>query len=85
MSTHGGNEHIPSIQKARLYPVTHTLISHSPQYWSNEDTVIEYISISIPYIECLRDNFGDTQCALVIMDNFKVQICSKVLEKWYVC
>ena len=48
-------------------------VMHSPNHWSMEQTMLEYIEhIIIPYIQSVRDSKGDkTLPALVIMDNFK--------------
>ena len=54
-------------------------ITHSPKHWSTEETMVQYIeNIIIPYVQRLREDFGDNQSALVIMDNFKGQITSKI-------
>ena len=50
-------------------------ITHSPNHWSTEITMIDYINeIIIPYVERQREFFGEEKAALVIMDNFKGQI-----------
>ena len=52
-------------------------ITHSPKHWSNEETMIDYIeSIIVPYVKSMRDE--EDQPALVIIDNFKGQVTSKV-------
>ncbi len=55
-------------------------ITHAPKHWSNEDTMIEYITeIILPYISGVRDRLN-TSAALVVMDNFKGQATPKVLK-----
>jgi hypothetical protein len=51
-------------------------ITHSPRHWSNEETMLEYIEIIIPYVQNIREGSGEA--ALVLMDNFKGQITKKV-------
>ena len=54
-------------------------ITHSPNHWSNEQTMIEYISeVIVPYVENVRDLIKEVKPALVVMDNFKGQINDKV-------
>ena len=55
-------------------------VTHSPKHWSTEKTMLQYIvEIIIPYVDRQRESLGDTsKAALVIMDNFKGQITSKV-------
>ena len=56
-------------------------ITHAPNHWSNEFTMIQYINnIVVPYIVKVREQFSDTTPALVIMDNFKGQITDPVLS-----
>ena len=41
--------------------------------------MVQYIeNIIVPYVQRLREDFGDNQSALVIMDNFKGQITLKI-------
>ena len=54
-------------------------ITHSPNHWSTEETMLQYIEcIILPYVEKVRDDMGDNKAALVIMDNFKGQITASV-------
>ena len=54
-------------------------ITHSPKYWSTEETMIRYINnIIIPYVERVRQLVSDRKPALMIMDNFKGQITPSV-------
>ena len=57
---------------------THWHITHSPKHWSNEKTMIAYITdIIVPYVERHRQALEDDVPALVIMDNFKgnIHVC----------
>lgn len=66
-------------------------ITHSPNCWSNEATMIQYTqNIIIPYmyVNKTQECFEDDTPALIIMDNFKGQITSAVnnlLEKSNSC
>ena len=55
-------------------------VTHSPKHWSNEDTMVEYVEeIVIPYVEKTRENLNVKDVpALVIIDNFKGQLTSKL-------
>ena len=55
-------------------------INQSPKHWSTENTMVAYIeNIIVPYVEKVRDDLGDPEkAALVVMDNFKGQVTSKV-------
>lgn len=54
-------------------------ITHSPKHWSTEETMVQYIeNIIVPYVQRLREDFGDDQSALVIMDNFKGQTTTTI-------
>ena len=55
-------------------------ITHAPNRWSNEDTMLEYIHhIILPYIHAIRDMKGDQSLsAVIIMDNFKAQVTDNV-------
>lgn len=55
-------------------------ITHSPKHWSTEETMVEYIeNIVVPYVEKVRDDLDTPEkAALVVMDNFKGQVTSKV-------
>ena len=58
-------------------------ITHSPQHWSNESTMVGYImEIIVPYLSGQRELLGlaDDQPALVIIDNFRGQITPKIME-----
>lgn len=61
-------------------------ITHSPNHWSTETTVLQYIEHIIePYVRSVREMFYTvTTPGLIIMDNFKGQVTEKVsslLEK----
>ena len=55
-------------------------VTHSPNHWSTEQTMLEYIKhIIIPYIQSVRESKGEESLpALVIMDNFKGQATDNV-------
>ena len=57
-------------------------ITHSPNHWSNEPTMIEYIeNIVIPYVENVREMlYTPSTPGLIIMDNFKGQITKKKID-----
>jgi len=49
-------------------------VTHSPNHWSTETTMIEYVKdIIIPYVKKAREIFDEWKPALIIMDNFKGQ------------
>ena len=59
------------------------LISHSPNHWSNEDTMIAYIKDFInPNVDGFRDRLGSgkDQAALAIFDHFKGQLTPKISQ-----
>ena len=57
-------------------------ITHSPNHWSNEDTMLQYIdNIILPYVAKVRDDIGADKPALVIMDNFKGQTTQQVIQR----
>ena len=55
-------------------------ITHSPNHWSNETTMVEYIeNILVPYVDNIRDMlFTSSTPGLIIMDNFKGQATQKI-------
>ena len=55
-------------------------ITHAPNHWSTEQTMIQYISeISLPYINQVRVMLNDDNApALLIIDTFKGQITESV-------
>ena len=54
-------------------------ITHSPNHWSTEATMLQYLEhIILPYVENVRETVGSDEAALVIIDNFKGQITSSV-------
>ena len=58
-------------------------ITHSPNHWCNESTMISYVQLVIvPYVQETRKNLGlpDSQSALVILDEFKGQTTHAVLN-----
>lgn len=66
---------------ARCHPKfkfpSHWHITHSPNHWSTEETMIQYIeNIILPYVAQTRES--EEEPGLVIMDNFKGQITAKV-------
>ena len=56
-------------------------ITHASNHWSNEKTMIEYVtSIIVPYVQSTRSRFNPDTAAVVIVDNFKGQITPAVTE-----
>ena len=56
-------------------------ITHSPNHWSNESTMLDYIKhIIVPYLRKTRENVGEDKTALIIIDNFKGQITESVIQ-----
>ena len=59
------------------------LISHSPNHWSNEGTMVEYINeVIVPYVDRKRDDL-DLSCdhpAVAIFDHFKGQLTVRVTQ-----
>ena len=56
-------------------------VTHSPKHWSNEDTMVEYITeIVLPYVAQVRERLGTDSAALVVMDNFKGQATPKIMN-----
>ena len=54
-------------------------ITHSPNHWSTEETMVQYVEhIIVPYIEKVREDIGAGKTALVVMDNFKGQVTQSV-------
>lgn len=54
-------------------------VTHSPNHWSTEETMLEYISeIIVPYVKTVRHDIGQESAALVVLDNFKGQVTSTV-------
>ena len=55
-------------------------VTHSPKHWSNEETMVQYITnIIVQYVERYRDVLEDeTAAAVVIFDNFKGQVTSTI-------
>ena len=57
-------------------------ITHSPNHWSNEDTMLQYIdNIILPYVANVRDYVGADRAALVVVDNFKGQTTEDVIQR----
>ena len=62
-------------------------ITHSPNHWSNESTVVDYINqIILPYVNCTREHLqlAPEHPALAIFDAFKGQltdVVSSLLEE----
>ena len=57
-------------------------ISHTPNHWSNEATMLTYIEEVIePYVTSVRERLGmEDQAALAIFDHFKGQLTQKVTK-----
>ena len=58
-------------------------ITHSPNHWCNESTMILYVQlIIVSYAQKTRKNLGlpDSQSAMVILDEFKGQTTEQVLN-----
>ena len=54
-------------------------ITHSPNHWSTEETMLQYVEhIIVPYIERVREDIGADKTALVVIDNFKGQVTQSV-------
>lgn len=56
-------------------------IAHSDNHWSNECTMLTYISdIIVPFVNRVHEDLGtdDSQAALALFDHFKVQLTDKV-------
>ena len=50
-------------------------ITHSPNHWSTEQTMLEYLAdIIVPYVKRQRELLGEEKSAVVIMDNFTGQV-----------
>ena len=59
------------------------VISHSPNHWSNEQTMIEYITgVIVPFVEQKRDDLelDKDHAAVAIFDHFKGQLTEKVTQ-----
>ncbi len=59
-------------------------VTHTPNHWSNEGTMIQYIDNVIAlFVSSVRDNLGKDhdQAALGIFDNFTGQLTAKVMER----
>ena len=56
-------------------------ITHSPNHWSTEETMLQYVEhIIVPYIDRIREDIGTNQTALVVIDNFKGQVTQSVIS-----
>ena len=56
-------------------------ITHSPNHWSNESTMLSYINhVIVPYLQKTREYVGDDKTALVIIDNFRGQVTESVIQ-----
>ena len=57
------------------------VISHSPNHWSTEETMIEYITdVVVPFVEQKRDDLelNSDHAAVAIFNHFKGQLTKKV-------
>ena len=55
--------------------------THSQNHWSMEETILEYISkVIISYVKAVRHEIGHENAPLVILDNFKGQVTSNVIN-----
>ena len=56
------------------------LVSHSPNHWSNEGIMIEYIyKVIVAYVDRKRDDLGN-YLAVAIFDHFKGQLTERVTQ-----
>ena len=58
-------------------------ITHTPNHWCNEDTMVDYIAaVIVPYMKEKRKHLGldSKHVGLVILDEFKGQTTNKVLN-----
>ena len=56
-------------------------ITHSPNHWSTECTMLDYINhVIVPYLQKTRECVGEDKTALVINDNFKGQVTQPVIQ-----
>lgn len=56
-------------------------ITHSPNHWSTEQTMLEYVGdIIVPYVKRQRELLGEEKSAVVIMDNFTGQVTTAVKD-----
>ena len=61
-------------------------ITHSPNHWSTEETMLEYLeNIICPYVEGARHRLKCDSPALVIIDNFKGQITPSCISRLESC
>ena len=60
------------------------LIGHSPNHWSNEETMLQYIrKVIVPYVALVRQDMelSDDHPALAIFDHFKGQMTERVTKE----
>ena len=58
-------------------------ITHAEKHWSNEGTMLQYISdVIVPFVSRVRDDLGvgKEQAALAIFDRFRGQLTANVFE-----
>ena len=56
-------------------------ITHSPNHWSTECTMLDYIKhVIVPYLQKTRECIGEDKTALVIINNFKGQVTQLVIQ-----
>ena len=54
-------------------------VTHAPKHWSTEQTMIEYRHNIFLYVQLVRElKQDDNASALVIMDNFKLQVTNEI-------
>ena len=56
-------------------------ITHSPNHWLDECTMLDYINhMIVPYLLKTRECIGEDKTALVIIGNFKAQVMQSVIQ-----
>ena len=73
---------------ARCHPnfsfPSYWVISHSPNHWSNDETMVEYIKeVIVPFVDSTRQRLelAEQQPALAIFDHFKGQLTAKITKE----
>ena len=60
------------------------LISHSPNHWSNEETMLQYLrKVIVPFVDRVRQDMqlDDDHPALAVFDHFKDQMTDRVTKE----